>query len=76
MELIFGGVSWFCTWVFYFKDYDTTTQISGKKKNFRHLWQIAPQKTENSTISRKLIKNHIFHVHKVTNEKITKSVVI
>ena len=36
MELIFGGVSWFCTWVFYFKDYDTTTQISGKKKNFRH----------------------------------------
>ena len=72
----FGRVPRFCTWVFYFKDYNTTTQISGNKRNFRHFWRLAPQKTENSTFSRKLIKNHKFHVHNITSEKTTESVVI
>ena len=32
MVLIFGGVSRYCTWAFYFKDYNTKIQILGKKK--------------------------------------------
>ena len=51
-------------------------RLQAKKGSFRHFWQLGPQKTENSTFSRKLIKNHKFHVHKVTNEKIIESVVI
>ena len=31
MVLIFGGVSRYCSWVFYFKDYNTTIQIPCKK---------------------------------------------
>ena len=73
MVLICGRVSRFCTWVFYFKDYKKT-QISGR--NFRHFWQLAPQKSENGTFSGKFIKSHKFHEYKVTNEKITESVVI
>ena len=57
----------------YFKDYNTTTQVSGKKIKFRRL---APQKTENGTFPGKIIKNHKFHVRKVTSEKITESIVI
>lgn len=76
MILIFGGVSRFCTWVLYFKDYNRTIHISSEKRKFKHFWQLAPQQTENSTFSGKLIKNHKFHGHKVRNEKITEPVVI
>ena len=31
--LIFSGVSRYCTWFSYFKDYNTTIQISCKKGN-------------------------------------------
>ena len=40
--LVFGGV-------FYFKDYNTAIQISGKKLKFKCFWWLAPQKTGNGT---------------------------
>ena len=73
MALVFCGISRFCTWVFYFKDYNIK-QISGKKMKFRHFWWLAPQKAENGTFSGKFIKNYKFHVYQVTNKKITSSV--
>ena len=58
MVLIFGGVSRYCTSVFYFKDYNTAIQISDKKRKFKCFWWVAPQKfgdgtfLENSSKSR------------------------
>ena len=44
------------SWVFYFKDYNTAIQISGKKRNFQRFWWLVPQKTENGFFSGNLIK--------------------
>ena len=41
LQMVFG----FCTWVFFFKDYDITMQNWGKKIEFRRFWQFAPRKT-------------------------------
>ena len=34
---------------FYFKDYNSAIQISGRKRTFKRFWWLAPQKTENGT---------------------------
>ena len=49
MVLTFGVASRYCTWVFYFKDYNTKIQISDKKRNFKPFWWLTPRKTENDT---------------------------
>ena len=49
MILILGGISRNCPRVFYFKDYNAAIHISGKKRKFKRLWWLAPQKTRNET---------------------------
>ena len=49
MVLTFGVASTYCTWVFYFKDYNTKIQIPDKKRNFKRFWWLTPRKTENDT---------------------------
>ena len=47
--LIFCGVSRYYTWVFYFKDYNTARQISGRNRQSDRVWWLVTQKTENDT---------------------------
>ena len=44
MVLTFGGVSRYCTWVFYFKVYNTAIQISGKKKEVKVFLEVSTTK--------------------------------
>ena len=55
MVLIFGWVSRYCTWVFYFKDYNTAIQISVKRKKLAFL-VVSTTKNRKWLFSGKLIK--------------------
>ena len=63
MVLIFHKAPKYCTWVFYFKDYNTTIQISSRKKKFKRFWWLAPHKSEYSTFLENWSKNCKFHLH-------------
>ena len=56
MVLVFGWVSRYCTWVFYFKDYNTAIQISVKRKKLAFLVVSTTKKNRKWLFSGKLIK--------------------
>ena len=47
----------FCSWVFYFKEYITTTQNCGQKIKLYHFWWLAPENSKNHFFTQKLVKN-------------------
>ena len=80
MILILGGISRNCPRVFYFKDYNAAIHISGKKRKFKRLWWLAPQKTRNETFLenwwKKLIKIEKVSQTSGNKPKITESIFI
>ena len=47
----------FYSWVFYFKNYVTTTKPFGEKVKFYHSWWLAPGNSKNHIFSQKSLNN-------------------